>query len=349
MSQAQRRVMVGRRLSAAFQECGHGRRLGRRAPRAWPADRSILIMRGAGAGALPRHLRSAARARSAMTRDDASLNNANGREPSNLLGGLRRHRRRPVAAGVRLRRARLRSRRPWSGACAPCWAAPDAHDVAAPLPGRWARVLFAAGLGILPAPMTLPAGTGGLIGIAVAASRRMSATSITRPGSASSLPLVLLLAGLPLAFLATGLRVTPIAALRWRTFPPAFALGSRRMLKHARTSRLAQARRSMTTTSTNRNSMDETDEDGYSPRRRARADRRHAPRRAPRKPRQARGSQQRARAGQAAAQAARAQSGLQRISTAGAGPPGRAGRRRTTPPRCPTMRWKKTRACWKRC
>ena len=71
-------------------------------------------------------------------------------------------------------------------------------------------VLFAAGLGIFPAPLNLPAGTGGLIGIAAAALSAHVGQVYAAHWVATALPLLLLAAGLPLAFVATGLRFRPI-------------------------------------------------------------------------------------------------------------------------------------------
>jgi S-DNA-T family DNA segregation ATPase FtsK/SpoIIIE len=84
-------------------------------------------------------------------------------------------------------------------------------------------VLFAAGLGVFPAPLTLPAGTGGLIGIAAASLSAHVGQVYGAHWIASALPLFLLAAGFPLAFVATGLRARPIlralanipAALFW--------------------------------------------------------------------------------------------------------------------------------------
>jgi len=70
--------------------------------------------------------------------------------------------------------------------------------------------LFAAGLGIFPAPLNLPAGTGGLIGIAAAALSAHVGQVYAAHWVATALPLLLLAAGLPLAFVATGLRFRPI-------------------------------------------------------------------------------------------------------------------------------------------
>jgi S-DNA-T family DNA segregation ATPase FtsK/SpoIIIE len=81
-------------------------------------------------------------------------------------------------------------------------------------------VFLAAGLGILPRPEMLPAGAGGLIGIAVAALSAHVAQVYSQPTVATALPALLFLAGLPLAFVATGLKLTPI--LRGIANVPAF-------------------------------------------------------------------------------------------------------------------------------
>ncbi|MGD0864269.1 MAG: DNA translocase FtsK 4TM domain-containing protein [Rhizomicrobium sp.] len=150
---------------------------------------------------------------------DPSLNNATGLEPSNLLGG-------PGAAAADLLLECL-------GFAAIAFLAPPAVWGARALRGRGLRhalwrafawpagtVLVAAGLGVLPSPIVLPAKTGGWIGIAAAG---LSAHVAQRSGMAwigFALPLLLLMAGLPLAFLATGLKFRPI--LRGITAVPAF-------------------------------------------------------------------------------------------------------------------------------
>ncbi len=72
-------------------------------------------------------------------------------------------------------------------------------------------VTVAAGLGLLPPPASLPAGAGGMIGIAAAGLSAHAALVLHKAWAAWALPLGLLLVGLPLAFLATGLRFVPIA------------------------------------------------------------------------------------------------------------------------------------------
>ena len=69
----------------------------------------------------------------------------------------------------------------------------------------------AAGLGIFPAPASLPAGLGGMIGIAAAGLSAHAGQIYGHGWIGGALPLFLLLAGLPLAFLATGLRFMPLA------------------------------------------------------------------------------------------------------------------------------------------
>jgi hypothetical protein len=70
----------------------------------------------------------------------------------------------------------------------------------------------AAGLGLLPSLAGLPAGAGGMIGIATSGLSAHAAQSVadTGPGL-GPVPLLLLVIGLPLAFLATGMRLAPVA------------------------------------------------------------------------------------------------------------------------------------------
>ncbi|HKQ44765.1 MAG TPA: DNA translocase FtsK 4TM domain-containing protein, partial [Rhizomicrobium sp.] len=70
---------------------------------------------------------------------------------------------------------------------------------------------LAAGLGLLPPLAGLPAGTGGMIGIAATGLSAHAAQVWQTPAVAWAVPLGLLVLGLPLAFLATGLRFAPIA------------------------------------------------------------------------------------------------------------------------------------------
>ncbi len=178
----------------------------------------IAVLRGAG-GVLLLASMAAFVALMSYHHADPSLNNATGQDPSNLLGG-------PGAAAADLLLECL-------GFAAIAFLAPPAVWGARALRGRglsyaiwrafaWpvGTVLVAAGLGVLPSPIALPAKTGGWIGIAAAG---LSSHVAQRYGMAwlgIVLPLLLLTAGLPLAFLATGLKFRFI--LRGITAVPAF-------------------------------------------------------------------------------------------------------------------------------
>ncbi|HEY5348006.1 MAG TPA: DNA translocase FtsK 4TM domain-containing protein, partial [Rhizomicrobium sp.] len=141
--------------------------------------------------------------------DDASLNNANGREVSNLLGPLG-----ATAADLLLQLFGLaalffltplfvwglRALRGKSLRYA-MWRA-----LAWPL----STLIVAAGLGVFPASKRLPAGEGGLIGIAAKHLADQAGQLYGQAWIGIALPLLLLLVGLPLAFLATGLRLRPL-------------------------------------------------------------------------------------------------------------------------------------------
>jgi S-DNA-T family DNA segregation ATPase FtsK/SpoIIIE len=150
---------------------------------------------------------------------DSSLNNATGLEPSNLLGGVG-----ATAADLLLQTF---------GLAALCALAPPAVWGTRALLGRglsyaiwrataWplGTLFVAAGLGVFPAPFTMPAGTGGLIGIAAYGLSHHASLAYGESWIGIALPLSLLIAGLPLAFLATGLKLRPIA--RGATYIPAF-------------------------------------------------------------------------------------------------------------------------------
>ncbi len=181
----------------------------------------MLAMRGAGL-ALVLAAFMALLALVSYSADDASLNNANLREVSNWLGPLG-----AVAADLLLQ---------IFGLAALAFLAPLFVWGARALRGKslkyamwrllaWplGTVTVAAGLGLLPAPTTLPAGVGGMIGIAASGLSVHAAQVWHTPSLSWALPLGLLLAGLPLAFLATGLRFMPIvrgvmgvpSAARW--------------------------------------------------------------------------------------------------------------------------------------
>jgi S-DNA-T family DNA segregation ATPase FtsK/SpoIIIE len=142
---------------------------------------------------------------------DASLNNATGADAHNLLGPFG-----ATAADILLQSFGL--------AAIAALAPPAAWGVAALL-GKHLRyaiwrafawplgaVLVAAGFGVFPPIASLPAQTGGLIGIGAVSLSHHVAEAFHLTWLATALPLLLLLAGLPLAFLATGLRIIPL----WR-------------------------------------------------------------------------------------------------------------------------------------
>jgi S-DNA-T family DNA segregation ATPase FtsK/SpoIIIE len=220
MSQATRRVMAGgvyqpRSKSAAMADALADAR------RSLARLTQLLIMRGAG---VVLFLSTAAALLALVSYDshDASLNNATGIEPSNLLGGLG-----ATAADLLLQAFGIAA----VAALAPpmVWGVRAlmgrhlSHTMGRAFAWPLGCVLFAAGLGILPAPMTLPAGTGGLIGIAVASLSAHVGQVYGQHWIGIVLPLLLLLAGMPLSFVATGLRARPVlralanipAALLW--------------------------------------------------------------------------------------------------------------------------------------
>ena len=142
---------------------------------------------------------------------DASLNNANVNDVGNGLGPLG-----AVAADLMLQ---------IFGIAALAFLAPLFVWGARALRGKsvkyamWRLVAWplgtitvAAGLGLFPQPASLPAGAGGMIGIAAHGLSAHAAQVWQLPMLSWALPLGLLLAGLPLAFLATGLRLMPIVA-----------------------------------------------------------------------------------------------------------------------------------------
>ena len=168
----------------------------------------MLVMRGAG---VLLFLSTAAALLALLSYDsrDASLNNATGTEPSNLLGGLG-----ATAADILLQAFGLAA----IAALAPplVWGVRAmmgrhlSHTMGRAFAWPLGSVLCAAGLGLVPAPLTLPAGTGGLIGIAATSLSAHVAQVYGVHWIATTLPLLLFAAGLPLAFVATGLRARPI-------------------------------------------------------------------------------------------------------------------------------------------
>src|SRR5580704_5297960 len=173
----------------------------------------IAAMRGAGLLLFVAALAALA-ALASYSGDDASFNNANARPVSNLLGPLG-----ATAADLLLQTF---------GFAALCAFAPPLVWGIRAIAGKNLRyamwrllawplgtITVAAGLGILPAPHSLPAGAGGWIGIAAASLAAHSAQSFGAPSLSWVLPLFLLAVGLPPAFLATGLRIIPILRALW--------------------------------------------------------------------------------------------------------------------------------------
>jgi S-DNA-T family DNA segregation ATPase FtsK/SpoIIIE len=83
--------------------------------------------------------------------------------------------------------------------------------------GNWRAIawpagtlLIAAGLGGLPSPLILPAGTGGLVGLVAFAIARHAAQWQSSHWLVYAITVLLLAIGLPLAFFATGLRLQPL-------------------------------------------------------------------------------------------------------------------------------------------
>ena len=169
----------------------------------------ILVLRGAGL-ALVLAAGAALLALLSYSSGDASLNNANTREVGNWLGPLG-----AVAADLQLQ---------IFGIAAVAFLAPLFVWGTRALRGKGVRhaiwrlvawplgaITVAAGFGWLPQATSLPAGYGGMIGIAASGLSAHAALAWQTPMLGWFLPLLLLLAGLPLAFLATGLRFMPIA------------------------------------------------------------------------------------------------------------------------------------------
>src|ERR1700748_537067 len=168
----------------------------------------MLALRGAGLLLLAAAT-AALVALASYSSDDASLNNANLRDASNWLGPLG-----AIGADLLLQ---------LFGLAALAFLAPLFVWGMRALRGRsikyamWRLLAWplgtltvAAGLGLFPRPASLPAGTGGLIGIAASGLSTHAAEVWHMPMLSWALPLGLLLVGLPLAFLATGLRFLPI-------------------------------------------------------------------------------------------------------------------------------------------
>ncbi|MEI9885322.1 MAG: DNA translocase FtsK 4TM domain-containing protein [Rhizomicrobium sp.] len=226
MSPAARRVMAG----GVYQPRSRGAAMADAladARRSLARLMQLVVMRGAGALLL---LSGLAALVALLTYDsgDASLNNATRAEPANWLGGLG-----ATAADILLQAF---------GLAAVLVLAPLLTWGYVAMRGKTLRHVFwrgfawpmgallvAAGLGVFPVVMALPAGDGGLIGIAAAKLAANVGTVYHQGWIGIAMPLLLLLAGLPLAFLATGLRLKPV--LRGVASIPAGALWLGTLLK----------------------------------------------------------------------------------------------------------------------
>jgi S-DNA-T family DNA segregation ATPase FtsK/SpoIIIE len=177
----------------------------------------LLVMRGAGLLVL---LATIAVLIALISYDsgDASLNNANGDEIANLLGPMG-----ATAADLLLQAF---------GFAAIAFLAPPAvwgtralmgrslpHAVARAFAWPLATIFLATGLGLLQAP-SLPAGAGGMVGIAAATLSQRVGQSYHQEWIGWAMPAVLFLSGLPLALLAADLRLKPL--LRAAANVPAF-------------------------------------------------------------------------------------------------------------------------------
>jgi S-DNA-T family DNA segregation ATPase FtsK/SpoIIIE len=226
MSQAQRRIMAG----GVYQPRSRGAAMADAladARRSMTRLAQILIMRGAGVVLLLSGL-AALVALATYDSSDASLNNATGVPPSNLLGGFG-----AMAADILLEAFGLAAVFVLLPLLTWGFVAMSGQTLRRVLWRGFAwpfgAVLVAAGLGVFPAFLSLPAGDGGWIGIAAA---RLSAHVGEVYGQSwigIAMPLLLLAAGLPLSFLATGLRLRPL--LRGLLTVPAGAYWLGSMLK----------------------------------------------------------------------------------------------------------------------
>jgi S-DNA-T family DNA segregation ATPase FtsK/SpoIIIE len=145
------------------------------------------------------------------TPQDASLDNATGRDFSNLFGGFG-----ATAANLMLRSFGLAALA-FLGPPA-MWGAramidrPLSHALWRAAAWPFGTVFLAGGFGMLPQLSALPAGTGGMLGYGVVGLATHEGTLHHLPWLGFAVPFLLLLAGFPLAIIAMGLRFR----LLWR-------------------------------------------------------------------------------------------------------------------------------------
>ncbi|HEX3943738.1 MAG TPA: DNA translocase FtsK 4TM domain-containing protein [Rhizomicrobium sp.] len=169
----------------------------------------IALLRGAGAVVFVAACAGLV-ALATFSPSDASLSNATGAEPANWLGGFG-----ATAAALLLQTFGM-------GALA--FLTPPAVWGARAMTGRsvrrplwraaaWplATIVVAGGLGLLPKLDALPAGTGGLLALALVGLSHHAGQAYHQVWVGTAVPMLLLFVGLPLAFFATGLRFMPIA------------------------------------------------------------------------------------------------------------------------------------------
>jgi S-DNA-T family DNA segregation ATPase FtsK/SpoIIIE len=168
----------------------------------------IVLLRGAGAALLLACLATMV-ALASYNADDASPNIATGRDATNLLGGFG-----AVAADMLLDVFGLAA---LAVVAAPAiWGllaltgSSVRHALARAIAWPAGAVLLAIGLGLMPAPVSLPAGCGGIIGIATGHLLAHAAPALHQNWLATALPAAALILGVPLAFFATGLRFAPL-------------------------------------------------------------------------------------------------------------------------------------------
>ncbi|MDE1938174.1 MAG: DNA translocase FtsK 4TM domain-containing protein [Alphaproteobacteria bacterium] len=187
----------------------------------------ILVMRGAGALLL---LGTAAvlLALVSYSSGDASPDNATGREVANWLGPIG-----ATAADLLLQAFGFAALAflipPVAWGTRALMGQSLRHGVPRAFAWPLGTIFLAAGLGILPRPETLPAGAGGMIGIAVSALSAKAGLAHHQDWIGWAVPVTLFAVGLTLALLAADLRVKPF--LRAATNVPVFLYWLTSLLK----------------------------------------------------------------------------------------------------------------------